>query len=238
MSVYYNLLDQTGATGGVEISMTLEPVRSVLRGAGEDDAGAVAALAYEAGKGHARLSVYDLMFPGPPGPTPERLGTIERLFLARERSFFHRSFYVVAEAGGRPVASLCTYSRRQTGTRKLISALRGIGWGVRDLEAMQRRMKPYLRVEPHVPRDSLIVENVGVSPELRGRGVGAALLDFALSKGREAGFTEAQLACFIGNQRARSLYERAGFEVTETLTDGEFEEMFDCPGMYRMVLRL
>lgn len=211
---------------------------AIIRPARPEDGTAVAGITYMAGRGHTRTSIYDLMITGPPGPTPERLAVLEGLFAAEARSMFHHSFYLVAEVGGTVAASLCTYSRRRAGGRKTIEALKETGWTNADLESMSERLEPYLSVEPRAPRDSLIVENVGAFREFRGRGIVHALLERALESARADGFTEAQLACFIGNTKAEEAYERVGFRVTETLTDKAFEKVFGCPGMSRMVMEL
>jgi len=53
-----------------------------------------------------------------------------------------------------------------------------------------------------------------VMPEARGQGVGAALIDAALSWAAGHGCVSIELSVTVGNERARRLYERAGFQVT------------------------
>jgi ribosomal protein S18 acetylase RimI-like enzyme len=53
-----------------------------------------------------------------------------------------------------------------------------------------------------------------VMPEARGRGVGAALIDAALSWAAGDGCVSIELSVTVGNERARRVYQRAGFQVT------------------------
>ncbi|MFK7991445.1 MAG: ribosomal protein S18-alanine N-acetyltransferase [Sandaracinaceae bacterium] len=53
--------------------------------------------------------------------------------------------------------------------------------------------------------------SIGVQPEARGRGVGRALLDVALTECRRAGIEHVHLEVRADNASARSLYLRAGF---------------------------
>ena len=55
------------------------------------------------------------------------------------------------------------------------------------------------------------IANLAVSPALRGRGIGAALLDAALGAAREAGTSEMYLEVRSSNVRARQLYDSRGF---------------------------
>ena len=72
----------------------------IIRNARSEDAATIAYLMYLAGRGHVRTSVLDLLFPGEPGATPERLEQVEGLVSAQTRSMFHYSFYRVAEVDG------------------------------------------------------------------------------------------------------------------------------------------
>lgn len=71
-----------------------------------------------------------------------------------------------------------------------------------------------------------------VPPPFQGRGIGAALLDRALSFCREAGHDRLFLWTFHGLAAARTLYERAGFQLTHE-TEGKpwgrpiLEQRFD-----------
>lgn len=66
------------------------------------------------------------------------------------------------------------------------------------------------------PREGAI-QNLGVHPDYRDRGIGRALLAHALQGFRIAGCTHAQLEVTVQNTAAVRLYERMGFRRIETL---------------------
>lgn len=209
-----------------------------INAASPENSTAISRLIYIAGQGHLEPSIYDLIFTGPPGPTPERLGQMERLLNAEARSWFHHSFYDVAEVDGRVAASLCAFSKEEGRARWLVAALREIGWDDADLVAMGERLQPVIRVEPRIPAGAWVIENVAAFPEFRRRGLVNALLERAIEKGRTRGHDHFQIGCVIGNETARAAYEKTGFRVTDEKTDDEFERAFGSPGMWRMTLKL
>ena len=61
------------------------------------------------------------------------------------------------------------------------------------------------------------VQNVGIVPEHRGRGLGTYLLRLALEGFREAGFKRVMLEVTAKNQAAQRLYRRMGFRRVRTV---------------------
>ena len=59
--------------------------------------------------------------------------------------------------------------------------------------------------------DELHIGNIAVAPELRAKGIGAALLEFALEHARESGVALATLEVRMSNDPAISLYHKFGF---------------------------
>jgi ribosomal-protein-alanine N-acetyltransferase len=59
--------------------------------------------------------------------------------------------------------------------------------------------------------DEAEVLTLAVRPELRGQGLGRALLDAAIAEARSSGAACMVLEVAVGNKPARRLYERAGF---------------------------
>ncbi len=60
------------------------------------------------------------------------------------------------------------------------------------------------------------IDQLAVAQEMRGRGVGTALLAATEDYARDHGFESVQLEVTDTNPRARSLYERVGYEAVET----------------------
>lgn len=61
--------------------------------------------------------------------------------------------------------------------------------------------------------DEIHINNVAVSPDSRGRGIGRLMMKTALSWGRERHARQAVLEVRAGNQAAHQLYRSCGFEV-------------------------
>lgn len=64
------------------------------------------------------------------------------------------------------------------------------------------------------------LQELYVSPALRGRGIGRALLDATLTTAREAGATFIDLGTAEADTAARTLYESCGFTNRERKPDG------------------
>ncbi|MCC8179987.1 MAG: GNAT family N-acetyltransferase [Planctomycetes bacterium] len=75
------------------------------------------------------------------------------------------------------------------------------------------------------------LSTMGVDPAFRGKGIGTALMAGAEQRGRHQGFTLASLLVSVDKERAKSLYERVGYEAVEQI------EMEGC-GYWRMVKRI
>lgn len=61
------------------------------------------------------------------------------------------------------------------------------------------------------------IQNIGVHPEYRGLGLGSALINASLSGFRQVGCHRAHLEVTVENSSAIRLYERLGFQRTETV---------------------
>ncbi|PWK83874.1 GNAT family N-acetyltransferase [Fulvimonas soli] len=71
------------------------------------------------------------------------------------------------------------------------------------------------RVIPPPARGMHYLAHLGVAPELRGQGIGRALVEHLLARGRALGRRRMVLDVAASNPRAQALYERLGFTVTE-----------------------
>lgn len=208
-------------------------MKTSIRPAEAGDIEELAFLVYLAGKSHMRKPIYDLMFPGSEGYQLEVL-----MKLLQVRPWFHYSMFIVADVGGKAVASLCGYSELETGGPKLSAALREIGWSQREVEAVISRLEPFHRVFPTHPRDAWALEHAATMSEHRKRGLMSALFKTFIDKACEKGYRTVELGIFTGNLPARRAYEKLGFMVTDEYADAAFEDLFGCPGMTRMVLSL
>ncbi|MGZ3723316.1 MAG: GNAT family N-acetyltransferase [Bdellovibrionales bacterium] len=65
------------------------------------------------------------------------------------------------------------------------------------------------------PGGSVDIRSIGTLPGARGAGIGRNLLQHALNKSVEMGFTQAHLTVAVVNERALGLYQRSGFKVVQ-----------------------
>jgi ribosomal-protein-alanine N-acetyltransferase len=61
--------------------------------------------------------------------------------------------------------------------------------------------------------DEIHINNLAILPDLRGQGIGSALVRHVLAEGRRLGARRATLEVRASNEPARRLYERLGFRV-------------------------
>ncbi len=78
-----------------------------------------------------------------------------------------------------------------------------------------------LRPDPHGASARVVVLGMSVAADVRGAGVGTALLEKALTWARARGFMKVTLSVFPHNRRAIAFYERHGF-VTEGVRRRQF----------------
>jgi ribosomal protein S18 acetylase RimI-like enzyme len=98
-----------------------------------------------------------------------------------------------------------------------------------------------LRVESVIQpptRQLWYVAHLGVVPELRSRGIGRALLDHLLERGRAQGHRKTALDVAVTNAQAQALYERAGFVVERDRRSTLSNDRTVVPDHRRMVLNL
>ncbi len=213
-------------------------METTTRRAVPGDAAALAVICYMAGRSQSERSIYDLLYPGPYGDTPERLSQLERTLVTGQVSWLHHSKFLVAEVGGRVAAGLSGFSREEMGEGDFGLAFVEMGWTGPDFQSMAERMAPYFKVDPPKPDGVWVVENVATFPGFRGRGLVNRLLEEMLQVGRERGHTLAQINIMTGNTPAQRAYEKVGFRVDREFSDPSFEEFFGWPGMTSLLLQL
>ena len=148
---------------------------------------------------------------------------IRAAFLGGSNSDSHRGFRV-AVVDGRVVGigSFLSGGEYDAGNslRFLWDALRV--YGPREFWGVLRRGLRLQGVMPPPGKDTLFIQKVGVSPTMRGQGVGTALLNEQLAAARDDGFRRCVLDVEATNRGAQRLYERLGFRVTgERALDGD-----------------
>ncbi|MCA6118116.1 GNAT family N-acetyltransferase [Bradyrhizobium sp. WSM 1738] len=167
---------------------------------------------------------------------PQCLSFVECTAIAQTRSWWHITQFIVAEVEGHPAASLCALPA--TGTEAAARAAikevaTAIGLSATDLTAIFRRGAYGANCWVQGGEGEWLIEHVATLPEYRGRGLVQALIDHALSAGKQAGFNQASISFLIGNEAAERCYAKAGFTFAEEKRDPAFESITGSPGFRR-----
>ncbi len=64
----------------------------------------------------------------------------------------------------------------------------------------------------HLGTPSAVVEDVGVLPEMQGKGIGKAMMEFALKYAKEKGCYKMSLSSNLRREKAHQFYESLGFK--------------------------
>jgi translation initiation factor 4G len=208
-------------------------VTPTIRRACPEDADFIAWTILAAQRGHLPRGWFDIAL-----DWPEQLSRafVRRIALARSRSWWHTSHFLIAEADGRPAAALCALRVGGSGNdaRSAIAEVANAAdLDAAEMQAIARR-GAYVR-SCWVPGDddNWLIEHVAARPSHRGRGLVQALLEHALAAGKGAGCKRASIVFYIGNEAAERCYARAGFAFAEEKRDPEFEALTGAPGFRR-----
>ena len=177
-----------------------------FRSAAPDDADAAVPLIYSSGP-----AAFDYVFATRDGA--EALSFLRRCFIDGAGEFGWRN-HRVGVLDGRMVAVGAAYGADSHWAFTLAAARQIIGhYGIgRGLGVIVRGLRVEAVIRPP-SGDMHYLAHLAVVPELRGRGVGRALIDHLTGLAREAGRRRVALDVAASNPRAEALYQRAGFTV-------------------------
>jgi len=165
---------------------------------------------------------------------PERARTFG-MALARASLLEGAVRTIVVELEGRCVAVLQTTDG--VGDERITRAGAAIAlrvFGVLGLLGLVSRGRARARVAIRPPDAALHIHELHVARELRGRGIGGALLRYAEQQARARGRPLLSLTTTTDNP-ARRLYERAGFRIVETRTDPVYRRITGIDGRHLMI---
>jgi ribosomal protein S18 acetylase RimI-like enzyme len=132
---------------------------------------------------------------------------------ARRGTLFSSPHAYIAEIEGRAAGMLLGYSRTEKAKEDLATGLGLLRILGRD---MLRRIPRLLRVQRMIGvlgSEEWYVSNVAVRPELRGQGIGRALLMNAEERARRCGATAIALDVETDNPSAARLYRELGYST-------------------------
>jgi ribosomal protein S18 acetylase RimI-like enzyme len=209
--------------------------RPAIRPARTEDAGFISRTILSAQRGHRPWGWFDITLGW---PEPQVVAFVERMAIARTRSWWHVANFIIAEIAGEPAASLCAMPAAGSGVaaRAAFAEVAGdIGLGPAELSAIFSRAAYARECWIQGSDEDWLIEHVATDPACRGRGLVQALIDHALAAGKAAGHTQASISFLIGNEAAERCYAKAGFAFAEEKRDPAFEALTGAPGFRRSV---
>jgi len=201
-----------------------------LRPACVQDAADVALLNYLSSQSQYDNSGYDISVGG---SYKHQIEQIAALAVTNARSWFHYSHFVVVETEGRVVAGAAGFERMEADAA-IPAALLEIGWTEEAISALESRLSPLYAAFPEEPAGYWTIDHVAVLPEWRGRGLGRRVVEAAMQRGMDLGYSAFKLDVFAGNVAARRLYEAAGFRVVEVFGGEVLRRLMDRDEIERM----
>jgi ribosomal protein S18 acetylase RimI-like enzyme len=199
-----------------------------------DDADFIARIILLAQRGPRPLGWFDFALAQ---AEPQVHDFLRNLAMAKPRSWYHASQFLIAEVEGNPAAALCAMPSRET-RKTMRSAIEEValaaGMSDCDLAAIFTRGAYARPCWIQGSDEDWLIEHVASQPSARGRGLVQALIGHALAEGRAAGFARASITFVIGNEAAERCYAKAGFSFAEEKRDPAFEALTGAPGFRRL----
>jgi ribosomal protein S18 acetylase RimI-like enzyme len=202
----------------------------IIRAGRADDAAFIAHTVLLSQRCHRPLGWFDFALAQ---ETPQVLGFLEKIAVAKPRSWYHVSQFLIAEIDGMPAAALCAMPAREvrdTMRAAVEEVAQASGLSAADIFTRGAYAR-HCWVQGG--DEDWLIEHVATQPSARGRGLVQALISRALLAGKAAGFSNASISFLIGNDAAERAYAKAGFTFAEEKRDGAFEAMTGCPGFRR-----
>jgi translation initiation factor 4G len=186
-----------------------------------------------------KIGIWDLVISQPEDTC---LRFLETLALQDPRHMCHYTEFMVAEVDGRPVAALEGFDPVSNGeptvAEPMAAVVRKMSLTEQDMAPGQQALAAFMTCHPDYADGAWVIEQVATRPEYRRTGVISELIESVLDKGRQQGFTLAQVSFYIGNTPAQRAYEKAGFKYFDEKRHPDFEREIGCPGMVRLLRNL
>lgn len=202
-----------------------------LRAARPDDGAAAGELLFDTGPAMQRVVL---------GGGDEEVARrfLEHGFRAARGCFSH-VHGVVAEVGGEVGGVALAYPAADKPEEDRELARLAIAWF--PVLAATRLFATGMRVAPlfgTIPPDAYYLASLGVRADLRGRGIGAALISRVVEEARRRGHPRCALHVAVDNPGARRLYERFGFSAIHAARRPALERRLGVPGQLTLSLSL
>ena len=210
----------------------------MFRPATPDDADFLGWAMVMAARGHLNRGWFDIVLQR---PEDFCVAFCAKLANAQAKSWWHHSFFTIAELDGDVAAAACAFPDTTPYTvsgQAMAEAARQTGIS----ETEQAQLWPrgaFILSAASGEDDSWTIENVATRPAFRGRGVAASLIrNLFVAMKAGSGPSRTQISFLIGNAPAEKCYRGWGFEFAQDKIAKEFEAAMGVPGLRRLARRL
>ncbi|MBZ0270461.1 GNAT family N-acetyltransferase [bacterium] len=210
-------------TSPIEETISIRPARA-------QEAPAIAPLVFASGP-----RVYRRMMRGDDAIAVERLSRL----IARAGHLLGHQNILVASIGRDAIrGAALVYDARQE-KREGMRLVREIArvMPATSFGASLAFMLAMTRVTASIADGALYLAAFGVAPDMRGRGIGARLIDAMRDAAIKRGLSLLEADVDIDNERAMAFYRRLGFEIAKTKPAGLLRPMLGFPGHHRVRVR-
>ncbi|MGH9738666.1 MAG: GNAT family N-acetyltransferase [Candidatus Acidiferrales bacterium] len=206
-----------------------------IRTAKREDADFLAWAILVATRSHLAKGYFDIVLNRPEN---EVLDFIRCLTLTHERSFWHYSYFLVAQAKGKSVAALSVFRAGQAFPLywdAIKEAAHMLDWNDPERDPMWNRGGYIQTCILPLDKDPDVwaIENVATLAEYRRRGIAPQLVERGVAEAKSSGARRVQVTFMIGNDAAERAYAKAGFRFKDEKRSRDFEAASGSPGLRR-----
>ena len=205
---------------------------NTIRKANENDAAFIAWAILESSRAGKKIGFFDLIFQS--GDDKALLKQLEKLTVTKTKSYCHYSNFLVAEAGGTPIAVLCGYEPRIATDTIFSKALAELGVE----EGYEERIAAYLLCRPEIDRQTWVLDFIEVKPGHDSFELMKALIQKSLLTARLKGYRKAQTMVEIGSVETKMVYDKLGFSFIDEKRSDYYKEVFGRAGIMRLQMSL
>lgn len=151
------------------------------------------------------------------GPGRHRVISFLRIAFIHGSSSLGYRTHVVATVNGRVVGIVAFYdgAKYRSLNRKILYPVMRFYGPLTCLNVLRRGIRVQQALVRPPNGDDVLIQHLCVSEDMRGRGIGAILLNHVYDTARSRGFRRCIGDVEVANPRAQALYERLGCQVIE-----------------------